>query len=688
MKLFNKKKKKDKFYKRSFANRLTWRITLTSFLIVGLASLLVFGITWALTIGGSNIFCMSILNSKCEKVTATMKEVSVASINRVPEIEACLDRPDKLYDIMADMVEKNPRIRSCGLSFIDDYYPKKGHWFCPYAMRDSLGKVKTSTIGDAANDYLKADWFVKAVKSNEGYWARPFFEANDTTMPLTSYVLPIHNHEGQTVAVLGVDLSLHWLSVGLQHITISSGKSRKVEKQEGISVEMHGDDEYNENDPPTIFFFIIDKEGTYIAHPDNKHILKRNFFTDAKETPDTLDEYVGHEMITGHSGYMVKDKQDVQLTLNGRGSNLYYMPVEDCNWSIGLVISSNYVNGVGVGIASCLIALIGIALLVVFFVSRKLIRRSVKPISQLAESANEVAKGYFDTPLPPLKSRDEIHLLRDSFDEMQRSLTQYVNELKTTTAQKSAIESELKIAHDIQMSMLPKDFPPYPERTDIDVYGALTPAKGVGGDLFDFYIRDEQLFFCIGDVSGKGVPASLFMAVTRSLFRNVSSYTRHPSSIVYALNNAMTEGNDTNMFVTLFVGVLDLRTGLLQYCNGGHDAPLLVGRDVGALPCDANLPIGVVADFKFSQQEAYIDPQTTIFLFTDGLNEAENSTHAQFGDLRIWNVAKKLLAEDQHQPEEFIRRMTDAVHEFVGNAEQSDDLTMLAVQYKGKSIKN
>jgi sigma-B regulation protein RsbU (phosphoserine phosphatase) len=306
----------------------------------------------------------------------------------------------------------------------------------------------------------------------------------------------------------------------------------------------------------------------------------------------------------------------------------------------------------------------------------------------LAVSANEVAKGYFDTPLPPLKSRDEIHLLRDSFDEMQRSLTQYVNQLKTTTAQKSAIESELKIAHDIQMSMLPKDFPPYPERTDIDVYGALTPAKGVGGDLFDFYIRDEQLFFCIGDVSGKGVPAALIMAVTRSLFRNVSSYTRHPSSIVYALNNAMTEGNDTNMFVTLFVGVLDLRTGLLQYCNGGHDAPLLVGRDVGALSCDANLPIGVVADFNFSQQEVCIDPQTTIFLFTDGLNEAENSTHAQFGDLRIWNVAKKLLAENQHQPKEFIIRMTDAVREFVGNAEQSDDLTMLAVQYKGKGIKN
>jgi sigma-B regulation protein RsbU (phosphoserine phosphatase) len=243
------------------------------------------------------------------------------------------------------------------------------------------------------------------------------------------------------------------------------------------------------------------------------------------------------------------------------------------------------------------------------------------------------------------------------------------------------MESELKIAHDIQMSMLPKTFPPYPERNDIDIYGSLKPAKGVGGDLFDFYIRDEKLIFCIGDVSGKGVPASLFMAVTRSLFRNISAHVAIPSEIMRTLNNAMSESNETNMFVTVFIGVLDLKTGLLRYCNAGHDAPLLVGRDVGALSCEPNLPIGVVAGYEYTQQEVSIDPKTTIFLFTDGLNEAENYEHAQFGDLRIWNMAKLLLDEQRHQPKHMIDAMANAVHTFVGDAEQSDDLTMLAIQY-------
>ena len=240
----------------------------------------------------------------------------------------------------------------------------------------------------------------------------------------------------------------------------------------------------------------------------------------------------------------------------------------------------------------------------------------------------------------------------------------------------------MKVAHDIQMSMLPKTFPPYPERTDLDIFGSVTPAKGVGGDLFDFYIRDEQLFFCIGDVSGKGVPASLFMAVTRSLFRNISQHVSEPSQIVNALNNAQSEGNDTNMFVTLFVGVLDLKTGNLRYCNAGHDAPLLMGNDVALLPCDCNLPIGVMGDFTFGQQEITLERNSTIFLFTDGLNEAENIQHAQFGDERIEEIAKSLVADGQLEPVQVIKHMADAVHTFVGEAEQSDDLTMLAIQLK------
>ncbi len=187
---------------------------------------------------------------------------------------------------------------------------------------------------------------------------------------------------------------------------------------------------------------------------------------------------------------------------------------------------------------------------------------------------------------------------------------------------------------------------------------------------------------CIGDVSGKGVPASLFMAVTRSLFRNVSTHEPEPHRIVEAMNNSMSEGNEQDMFVTLFTGVLDLATGILQYCNAGHDAPLIIGQKVSILPCIANLPIGVLPNFSYEQQEVTLEPDNTLFLFTDGLNEAENINHDQFGDERIMQYAWQQVAEHNQQPKPLITAMTQAVHDFVGEAEQSDDLTMLAISYK------
>jgi sigma-B regulation protein RsbU (phosphoserine phosphatase) len=187
-----------------------------------------------------------------------------------------------------------------------------------------------------------------------------------------------------------------------------------------------------------------------------------------------------------------------------------------------------------------------------------------------------------------------------------------------------------------------------------------------------------MLFFCIGDVSGKGVPAALVMAVTQAMFRTVSAHESSPANIVMQLNASQAENNDSNMFVTLFVGTLNLNNGHLRYCNAGHDAPLLIGQGIGLLPCAPNLPIGVIGDWKFSEQEADIYAGTTIFLYTDGLTEAEDYSHQQFGEDRIMKVAEQYPPT----PQQLIEVMTQAVHDFVGQAEQSDDLTMLAIKYK------
>ena len=681
------KKKKD-LYPRSFTRRLTRGIALTQLIVMGLASYLIYvTVSDGVTEEEFDLY-KSYLREKHERVSSVLSDVSVATLNHVAEIEESLDQPDKLYTIMKRMVSDNPRIRSCGISFVANYYPQKGRWFCPYAIRGKDGSVETRTIGDARHDYLKAEWFTKALKAEEGYWSKPFFDSSDTITPLVAYQMPIRDKHGKTVAVVGADLALGWFSSKEVRGMNYDGESVKVYyNTDGDDASLNSD-EINASERKwrfLTFYFVIDSDGTFIAHPDSNSIIKDNYFERAKETTDTIDDYVGRQMVAREKGYYTDANDDPVhfefFDIDGINSYLCYEPIAGTDWSIGLAIPRIMVDIMGMAAGVAMLVLIALGLLVTRIVGRIIIKRATKPLKQLAESANEVSKGNFQTPLPVIKSRDEIHRLRDSFEEMQHSLVRYIDDLKVTTAQNASMESELKVAHDIQMSMLPKTFPPYPNRDDIDIYGTLTPAKGVGGDLFDFYIRDERLYFCIGDVSGKGVPASLVMAVTRSLFRNVSAHVSEPDKIATTLNNYMAEDNESNMFVTLFVGVLDLGTGHLLYSNAGHNSPLLIDKEVAFLPCDANLPIGVMGGWTFSLQETDLTPDSLLFLFTDGLNEAEDANHAQFGTDRMTTVADILLSQGVCRPQPFINKMSDAIHVFVGEAEQSDDLTMLAIQY-------
>ena len=660
-------KKKKKF--RPFSRRLTRRLVLTLFVVLSLLCTWIVLIGWAMVVIQTEMNYVNQLHLCREKIRQVMSDIHVATVNLVPEIEANLDRPDAMSRITERMVRLNPNIRSCGISFVEGYYPQKGRAYCPYTLRNDSSEVEVRNPVTKNNNYLETEWFKQAIAADSGYWSKPFADGFDKKTPLVAYMVPIHDRERRTVAILGVDLSLEWLN---DYMGNNDGSLLDYQ-DDGFSISVIFGSTY---------LFIIDKEGTYILYPDKERILKDNYFTRAKETPDTLDDYLGHQMVANRVGVFHKDDEENELILNGESSYAFYQPMSNTDWSIALVIPWFGVNMWAIGLTIALVFFMVVGLLVTFFVSSRMVRHATKPLKQLASSAGEVAQGRFDAPLPNIKHNDEIRLLRDSFENMQHSLSDYVEQLQATTAQKASIESELKIAHDIQMSMLPKTFPPFPERQDIDVFGKLTPARAVGGDLFDFYIRDEKLLFCIGDVSGKGVPASLLMAVTRSLFRNISSYTSEPNQIVIALNSVMAEDNETSMFVTLFVGVLDLASHELRYCNAGHDAPLLIGHDVRPLPCDANLPVGVMSGWEFTQQTTTIAPGTIIFLFTDGLNEAENADHDQFGDNRILSVAHAIAAEGCCRPDEVIDRMGAYVHNFVADAEQSDDLTMLAVQLK------
>ena len=248
--------------------------------------------------------------------------------------------------------------------------------------------------------------------------------------------------------------------------------------------------------------------------------------------------------------------------------------------------------------------------------------------------------------------------------------------LRKVNAEKDRIGGELRVASQIQQNMLPQE-----EVIDerLEVFGSLVPAKEVGGDLYDYFIRDEKLFFCIGDVSGKGAASAMMMAVVQTKFRDFSAHENNPARIMRNINVGCCQNNKTNMFVTLFIGVLDLPTGRLRYCNAGHDCPLvLVHNEWGMVDAKPNLPVGVFDDFAYSVEETQIEPNSTLFLYTDGLTEAKNSQRKQFGLDRVKEV---LRHNNNLLPKEIMEKVTIAVHSFVKDAEQSDDLTMMAIRY-------
>lgn len=255
-----------------------------------------------------------------------------------------------------------------------------------------------------------------------------------------------------------------------------------------------------------------------------------------------------------------------------------------------------------------------------------------------------------------------------------------ITKLQQANLEREHIDSELNIARKIQMEMLPKS-EANTLRDDCNIVGFLAPAKMVGGDLYDHFIRDEKLYFCIGDVSGKGVPAALVMAVAHTLFRSISAHESNPARIMQSLNETSCQRNEQNMFVTMFIGVLDLPTGRLRYCNAGHDKPFVIGKEIKQLPAKPHLPLGVMDNMVYTTQETKLLAGESLFLYTDGLTEAMNESHELFGVKRVERGLQDCINKESIAPNDLIRTMINRANGFVDGAEQSDDLTLLALQY-------
>lgn len=272
---------------------------------------------------------------------------------------------------------------------------------------------------------------------------------------------------------------------------------------------------------------------------------------------------------------------------------------------------------------------------------------------------------------------------------MLASLMWVFRRLQRVTISQTSMESELHVASGIQMGMIPKIYPAFPDRKEIDVCGFLKSAKSVGGDLYDYFVRDNKLFFCIGDVSGKGIPASLFMTVIVALFRNVSLRYDDPAEILSSLNGTLSKNNKQCMFCTMFIGVLDLDTGNLRYCNGGHNAPVIRrllsdgGVEVKYMDIKRNLAVGLIDKFKYVGENSRLAPGEAIFLYTDGVTEAEDTDHQLFGEQATLDALSEARRQNHLTAKDFVDSVYKCIEAHAHDTEQSDDITMLVVEYKG-----
>ena len=656
--------------------RLTIWVMLTVLAVFVIITLVVTLISSSAVLKGSAENAKSRMEIANQHINSVLGAVEVAVANTIPEVEHSLSDPDKIYDVVRRLLELNPHIIGSAVAFEPYYYPSKGEQFSPYAYRAIDDSVLTKQLGSNDYEYHKMDWYLIPKLQKKNCWSEPYFDYGGGEQMMTTYSYPLYDASGKMYAVITADVSLKWLSELLKESDADFNRRALHNKMADV------EDLDNKLDKDTTFLYnyaytyIIGKGGTYIAHPNSERILKDTYFTFAFNYPDSVDAQIGYEMIEGKSGIQSVNRDGTKFYIN-------YAPIERTGWSMATVIPAHLIFARSEKFAIIIIGVMLLALILLFAVCRRILRRITRPLTHFAQSADEVARGNLNASLPQIKTHDEMKRLHDSFSLMQASLAEQMEELKHVNEQKGRIEGELKVASDIQKSMLPKTFPPFPERDDIDIFATLTPAKEVGGDLYDFFIRDNELFFCIGDVSGKGVPASLVMAVCRSLFRIISFHISEVNQIVDQINEAMTDQNDSNMFVTLFVGAMDLATGRLVYCNAGHDAPLIIDckeNRFNELPCESNLPVGVVPGWDFKKQEIDIPAGTMLFLFTDGLTEAEDDTHQLFDESRIHEVVRQSFGETELMPQSLIKCMDDAVHAFVGDAEQSDDLTMLAIK--------
>lgn len=402
-------------YRSTLARRLSRKLILWILVILTVLSYFVFHFTIRTTRSfyTDSYFNKMLINK--EYIRRVLSDVFVAVTNNIYYLEHNLDNPDNHKDVMKRIVNNGTRIRSCGISFIKDYYPQKGHQFCPYAWRSSgnFNVIETVDKGDADQDYLDAEWFRSVAETDSAHWSEPFYAGNDKTKALSAYMAPVHDQEGRVVAVLGADVSLDWLTSKLSNtdstINANASFTSRLLKEKAQT-------------------FIIDHDGKFITHPNAERILKDDFFSHVKENSNVDGESLAEKRegtIDSYQGHYEK------CLFDGQRSYVFYTPVKYTDWTMVTIVPSRSIDTLGILNGIVLLLIVALLMAVTVAVFYYTMNYVAVQLQQITKATNDMAKGIYDTSMPEIKHDDEIHRLCNSLVDMQYSLSCYANEKKT-----------------------------------------------------------------------------------------------------------------------------------------------------------------------------------------------------------------------------------------------------------------
>lgn len=613
-----------------------------------------------LVIGYNYTFTRGIVLRHIEKNAETL---SLATVHRIESILQPVERcpravarilSAKPYGrgdadrILRSVLDNFPEIFGTTIAYDPASSGGPGERFSPYCYR--VGEeIRYRDLAESY-DYLQQEWYLAPRERGGPMWGEPYFDEGGGDIWMATFSVPIYQDAGggrEFVGVVTADISLDWLNDVVTGLKSS----------------------------PTAFAVIVSRSGRILASSEGEEPRYRTITEMAEQTGDDRLLEIGEEMTAGRSGFV-----DVLSPETGEPRWVAYTPLLSGGWSLAISFpESEIMRDVSVmRRTGVFLALGGIALLLLVIV---LVSRSItRPLRELAVKARSLGAGDLDSELPQVRSRDEVGRLTHAFSRMRGELKTHIAELTAATAERERLDADLRIAHDIQQSMVPDSFPRIP---GVDVSAILRPAREVGGDFYDvFRVGPAEIAFLIGDVSGKGVAAALMMAVASTRLRTLGATESDPAMILGQVNRELATDNDACLFVTAFLCILNPDTGEVRYANAGHNEPLIVRADATAEfhPVDRTLPLGIIEETVYTNESLVLRPGEAILLYTDGVTEAFNAEHQALGEDRL---RAGLSGRDLPTAKALVTAAESLVDSFVSGAPASDDLTALALRIGG-----